>query len=146
MGERCNGHCCRAFPLSNNLAEIQASARAELAGEYFWVDEFMECRSLLEDAAVVVDMVIPIGKHRISPSSGNDMGREIDFYTCWHLSPNGDCRIYERRPRVCSEYPYGNDRCDQPACEWDAGKAGGRRSAKLKLIEVPDLAMEGTRS
>jgi Fe-S-cluster containining protein len=140
MGDRCKGHCCRAFPLSRTLAELEASAKAELAGVTVFVDDAGQERCLIEDAALVVDMVIPLGRHRVSPSSGHEFAEEREMYTCRHLQPNGDCGIYERRPRVCSEYPYRDDRCDQPACEWDDGKAGGRYSAKLKLAPSAEIA------
>lgn len=91
---RCTGHCCRAFPLSCTLEELRAPD------------------TKLIDAAFVADMLIPLGK-RPGPS-----GELREVYTCRHLSAGGDCTVYERRPRVCWEYPYSRE-CNVEGCTRD---------------------------
>jgi Fe-S-cluster containining protein len=39
-------------------------------------------------------------------------GDEQRKYTCKHLGADGLCGIYDRRPKMCREYPYGGA-CDQ---------------------------------
>jgi Fe-S-cluster containining protein len=56
------------------------------------------------EAAVLADMLIPLG------TSTYGDGEKSFLYTCRHHdTETGDCRIYETRPMMCSEYPYGNE-------------------------------------
>jgi Fe-S-cluster containining protein len=52
-----------------------------------------------EDSKVVADMLVPLG---------NQLGKDgvlRPYYTCRHVQVNGDCGIYEHRPRLCRDYP-----------------------------------------
>lgn len=116
---RCTGHCCRAFFLPYSPEEIH---RAYLA----WRDGKPVPRSSLEspeipnliDIHLVASMVrhLGFGTRRdvaptapISPTKGarNSAAQPGHFYTCVHLQPNGDCGIYDIRPAMCRDYPYG---------------------------------------
>ncbi len=82
---RCSGHCCRSFVLPMPLEELKART------DKVW------------DGEMIADMVIHL-EDTFPPR-----------YTCRHLAENGDCSVYDRRPRMCSEYPYGG-RCMFPGC------------------------------
>ncbi len=92
---RCTGHCCKNFPLPirpDELPALQAAIDNNTARRF-------------ADQDTIIPMLIYLG-----PQQYPD-GRAGGRYTCKHLQPNNDCAIYETRPRMCSEYPYGNP-CD----------------------------------
>jgi len=84
--ERCTGHCCCAFWLPYSPEFLQENA------------------SVFQDGKMIADMVIPIywveRKNRLTSEV------PLYMYTCRHLQLNGDCAVYERRPRMCRDYPY----------------------------------------
>lgn len=88
---RCTGHCCKSFPLPVTMAVLRADVEAVAAGD-------ITARHF-QDGAQVLDMLIPLGE----PTG--DVQK--DRYTCRHHGADGNCGIYETRPRMCSEYPYG---------------------------------------
>jgi len=58
----------------------------------------------LPDVATIATMLVPLGVYR---------GQEL--FTCKHLGANGDCGIYEKRPRMCREFP-GPEPCPYRNC------------------------------
>ena len=92
---RCHGECCRAFRLSIPLAALRRR------------------RAVDGDTFQVMTMVRPLGSFPVGallPSG--ELSRGGEYYTCRHLAPNGDCQIYENRPRMCRDFPNG------PACSY----------------------------
>lgn len=98
---RCTGHCCSAFPLPFSPTEIcemvlnNGSLPAPDGGML-----------LMQDGEQISRMVIPLGYQ-------TDNGKHV--YTCRNLDELGNCRIYDERPRMCSDYPYGNE-CEIEGC------------------------------
>lgn len=84
---RCTGHCCRSFIIRRSMEAIRAEAEDGDA-----------------DSATMVDMVIPV---RVTAG--------VQVYDCRHLRANGDCSIYESRPRMCRDYP-GSSKCTFDGC------------------------------
>lgn len=110
MSDRCTGHCCRAFTLPYPYDVMQARA------------------SEIQDGEFIADMIRPL-----------DHGPEWDptrpghWYTCRHLdTETGDCRAYEQRPWMCSEYPYGRQ-CEHPGCTWTNAATETRRD-RLRVL------------
>ncbi len=60
--------------------------------------------------------------------------RKLHYFTCTNLKENGDCAIYDNRPTMCSDYPYG-DKCEQSECTWDYAKNLPERTDLLKIIK-----------
>jgi Fe-S-cluster containining protein len=54
-------------------------------------------------------MLISLGETK--PRGEEFGGGLLHYYTCKNLSPAGDCVVYESRPTMCRDYPYGNP-CD----------------------------------
>lgn len=51
---------------------------------------------------MLADMLLPLG----TEIDGD--GTTRFYFTCRHLDQgSGDCKIYELRPRMCRDYPYG---------------------------------------
>lgn len=105
MGDRCTGHCCKAFTLPYDPKELREKT---LAGKFSDGDE------------KVADMVIYLGFAELPPNGPahhNTHGLPDHWYTCKNLTPEGNCAIYEDRPRLCRDFPYKAP-CPYPACEW----------------------------
>lgn len=103
---RCTGHCCRAFFLPYSYEQLQAKK----------ADGSLRARD-----EQVPDMVIPLGQYENLPvelkaivppgSDSND-----HYYTCKNYdTATGNCKVYETRPHMCSDYPYGSS-CKYMGC------------------------------
>lgn len=90
---RCTGHCCKKFPLPCTPEELKENYRAWVNSE----PQDKNGREMIAEIWLIAPMVRKIAER--------DIGA---YYTCAHHQPNGDCAIYDIRPRMCSEYPYGN--------------------------------------
>lgn len=96
---RCSGHCCKRFYLPLSPDELK---QARVQGRY-------------TDIETIADMVIFLEKSKMRVD-GTEGPEEGHYYTCRHFDEaSGNCGIYERRPRMCSEYPYGAA-CKYKAC------------------------------
>lgn len=94
---RCTGHCCKNFFLPYTYQELKQAYEAWYKSELKWGSEG---RELPQDIHLVYPMVIP---------------RHNQKYDCKNLLENGDCSIYDNRPKVCREYPYEN-KCKREGC------------------------------
>lgn len=77
----CTGECCRQFPVGGmDLEKIQDLGNA------------------LEDGEYIGAMLIPLQKK-------NEYGQPL--FACRHWDSNTHrCMEYEKRPRMCSRFPY----------------------------------------
>ncbi|MGZ3653388.1 MAG: YkgJ family cysteine cluster protein [Bdellovibrionota bacterium] len=83
---RCVGHCCRGFSLEHPLSVVQA--------EYERWRADPESATLIPDISTIAPMLIPLG-----------VFRRQELFTCKHLGADGNCGIYETRPRMCRDFP-----------------------------------------
>ena len=91
--DRCTGHCCKRFPLPYDYEEIQRRQDKIIDGEQ------------------IAAMIVPLNKTV-------DCGDVVKhLFTCKNLQSDGDCSIYDSRPRMCSDYPYGRQ-CGLKECTW----------------------------
>ncbi len=119
---RCTGQCCKRFPLQFSPEEIE------------WRQD------QLKDGPFVNDMVIYLGIGSIGDLS------ETHLYTCRHHLPNGDCGVYEYRPRMCTDYPsYGRGgRCHHADCTFDDLDGEAQRIlGKVEEIAAPEQDLLG---
>lgn len=113
MGDRCSGNCCTKFNLPYGPDTL-----------WRMYDQWVESKTppLVNDIHIIAPMVKYLGY-----VSGADMiegAGDGHYYTCKHHdTKTGNCGIYERRPAMCRDYPYGRS-CHYTACTWDDGKAG----------------------
>lgn|SRR5580698_4805981 len=112
--DRCTGHCCRKFYLPYDPDQLKQ-----------WAIE--QTGTLNEkDSKIISEMVIPLypaitGAPFLEKIGGQVM-KDGYFYTCKHLNiETGDCRNYKNRPKMCSDYPYGQE-CQYIDCTWDDAK------------------------
>jgi Fe-S-cluster containining protein len=71
------------------------------------------------DEFQVATMVVPLGsfqKGAVLPDGSTAPVTDL-YYDCRHLQPNGDCRIYDNRPRMCRTYPNGKP-CARQGCTY----------------------------
>lgn len=95
---RCTGHCCRSFRLSRPPGNPASAQPLD-------VDDF-----------TVATMVLPLGVFPAgTPLPNGQTSRGGAYYDCRHQQANGDCAIYESRPRMCRDYPKAGQ-CDKAGC------------------------------
>jgi Fe-S-cluster containining protein len=113
---RCGGDCCRSFDLDKSPVEL---GRARVHGG-------------ICDIVYITDMLVYQGHGVTSPVHGKESGtgkagEPAYWYGCKHFDDDaGLCTAYESRPRMCSEYPYGQ-RCRYKGC----GYTGGGRAESV---------------
>lgn len=106
--DRCTGHCCEHFSLPWDYKELKRRAK-----------------SMPDDKQLnqVAEMVIPLGFIE-NPDQILHPDHKHHAYTCKNYDKEvRSCTAYETRPKMCSDYPYGNS-CNYKTCTWDAGQAG----------------------
>jgi Fe-S-cluster containining protein len=77
------------------------------------------------DGEQIAAMVIPI-----EPSENGW------WYTCRNLQEDGLCAVYETRPAMCREYPYG-DQCMFPGCPMYTEPGTGGRDETAVAEHTP---------
>ena len=108
----CGGRCCQRFHLWHPPEVLKK--------EY---EKFLENGS---SGLVGIDQVYPmlvyLGEYYYDPIDlNNKIEKTIHHYTCKHHDKEtGLCTIYDQRPAMCSEYPYGSA-CRYPGCCSDDG-------------------------
>jgi len=77
----------------------------------------MARRPLTLDEFTVATMVVPLGvfPEGATLPSGEQARTTGMYYDCRHLLANGDCRIYEQRPKMCRDFPNGTS-CPRAGC------------------------------
>lgn len=119
MSGRCTGHCCKAFYFPYAPEQVEEMLVWLLAVSD-GLDPGHPPYTLPEDSETILPMLVPIVKVMPGDQHPGDPLGVIDFegwmYTCVHFDDStGNCRIYDRRPRMCSGYPYGRD-CQHSGC------------------------------
>ncbi len=147
MGDRCEGHCCRAFFLAQTPAVLRA-----LADDASPIDA-AELRQ-------IADMIVPIREvwggdpspmddrfhtyESFNAIGKRDMGHPPigALYTCRNFDErSGQCTSYETRPGMCRDFPYTH-RCPFRGCTWSAVKGPvDRRGGRVALVVLKDDAL-----
>jgi Fe-S-cluster containining protein len=104
---RCTGHCCSRLTLSFGPRRLRRMAREDKA----------------PDIKQIAAMLLYVGYQRVGKLSDSPewTRKKAHFYRCANLV-DGNCSIYESRPKMCREYPYG-ERCSYAKCTWSAVKS-----------------------
>lgn len=124
---RCTGHCCHSVVIALSPKELQEMAALPKG----------DLGRRIDDIDILADMLIYHGQFPTNPISKTwseswstkalrmgmlaDMKEEdketqtSHFYGCRHVKLNGDCGIYENRPKLCRTYPDGR-LCDFQDC------------------------------
>jgi Fe-S-cluster containining protein len=119
--DRCTGDCCKRFSIRYSPSEIR---------EHYakWLKALKEGAPLsrdigFEDIWTIALMVRYLGTDDIGVD-GNKLNAKAHWYTCIHFNKEtNDCDIYEQRPAMCRNYPYGSP-CLYPGCTYKEARAG----------------------
>lgn len=143
MGERCTGHCCRLFFAPITPAKIKRCL--EELDKFPRRDPWPSGLTLPVNYETILDMLIP---DRPVVEGGRPPGQKTQkfskwaaedgyLYRCKHFDEEShDCRIYDRRPQMCREYPYGNP------CDFDGCTYAPEKPVKMKEFEDEDCEKE----
>lgn len=129
--DRCTGHCCRQFFLPVRPGEL-----AERAAE----ENDSEIRT-------VARMAIPIAREDWQELCVTDDCEAVEaqggwMYTCKNFDTvAGNCTIYETRPNMCRDYPYGRA-CRYRECTSSVRTPEGARIAKYPALSVIDESVK----
>ena len=135
MSDRCTGHCCREFYLPNSPDELRFSYAQWLKRGYreeepmrmghgFFSHGLVKSGpGVIWDIHLIYPMVRYLGKRFPPEGLLVEHQGEGHWYTCIHFTPSpdghgGDCGIYDFRPAMCRDYPYGGT-CKYKGCTWD---------------------------
>jgi Fe-S-cluster containining protein len=112
MGDRCTGHCCERFYLPWSPADLERNAK-----------DHPDDKQLQQVAGMVIFIEEEL-KHHTYPTGDKVVTDRKNWYTCKNFNKETrGCNIYETRPKMCSDYPYGHP-CQYKDCAWDEGRAG----------------------
>lgn len=142
MGARCTGHCCRAIGVGSSPeqlneaqllmqleTEMDRDSQARKLLDLYVTDQGHTHESWVAEVLMVTTMLVPMGiQSRKNPVTGTQGTMDRHWYTCVYFDEDsGDCTVYEDRPLLCRNYPYGGA-CDEPDCTAkDLGTPGGTR-------------------
>ncbi len=149
---RCTGHCCRKFALPFSPKELRAAYDRWLASQEGYT--ITKCglqpadAKLYQDIHLVAPMVEYLGRFDyrtftgVNPSDDELRGEryKCHYYRCRLFDEKAKkCTIYEIRPKMCREYPYGK-KCNYTGCTWQKVKAkketrAERAERKRRLLE-----------
>lgn len=133
MGERCTGDCCRSFYLPYTSDDLRRAFAAWLASKPVFEDASGVERSLPAEVWLLAPMARSLGVYAVNPTSGAKLDQPHELFTCAHFNPeNGHCGIYEMRPTMCREYPYGKQ-CEYDGCTHDEAREGKHGSSLVQL-------------
>lgn len=122
---RCSGHCCKAFTIPASLEEMRADYQRWID----WSQDQSKPSPKYQEIHIIYPMVIYLGRGWNSKADGSfvplEEGRADGFtneptfvYTCKHHDvKTGNCSIYEHRPRMCRDFPYGSS-CPFGTCTY----------------------------
>ena len=103
----CDGRCCAVFPLPKDAAELFANGANG------------------PDAAFCLDMIVPLTRRQAVARAArfayqipwSRLRRGQGYFTCRHWDEETRlCTVYEQRPAMCRDYPYGRP-CHHDGCE-----------------------------
>ncbi|MEM0950811.1 MAG: YkgJ family cysteine cluster protein [Cyanobacteria bacterium P01_H01_bin.74] len=143
-----SGRCCKSattFHSQKKLMEMAENGEKEAID---FLSVFKPYKSI-EDAREVVPeqvkQVLEVVEKR------KDMSVEdLTFYYCEHVSPEGVCTIYERRPRCCREAPNNGWSAMPPGCGFEGWQFEQRekqrrlvRDMKRSVYALEQLSPDG---
>lgn len=100
----CEGACCAAFPLHISHPSFRKGSK-----------------SAKGEAAFIADMLIPLTRRQAVRRSRKfgypdppKYPKGWEWFTCRHWDEESRlCTVYDKRPTMCSDYPYTGQQCER---------------------------------
>lgn len=127
--ERCTGHCCKRFYLPKSPDEIQQMYED-------WLKFGQQGTRPHNDIDIIAPMLIYLEYSNVH-TDGSIKPYKSHYYTCRNFDGQG-CRIYDRRPAMCSDYPY-NAPCIYKDCTMKLEPLHGCLEAPRKLEDCGEM-------
>ncbi|MDQ7818704.1 MAG: YkgJ family cysteine cluster protein [Melioribacteraceae bacterium] len=124
---RCTGHCCKDFTLAYSPEELKKEFDETLSKNRKILKQIKDREKrydetisyMKSDIYLVPQMVIHLASIEVN-CNGELHPLTLHHYTCTNHDPvTGNCKIYEARPRMCSNFPYydhPNGECPYKGC------------------------------
>lgn len=128
------GKCCRSATTYHSHKKLLEMAEKGEAEAIDFLSIFKPYDSI-EDARLVepeqVKQVLEVVDKR------DDMDvNELTFYHCDHVSPEGMCTIYERRPRCCQQTPENGWSAMPPGCGFEGWQFEQREKQRRMVRDL----------
>lgn len=126
--DRCTGNCCNEFVMTigDSVEAIRTRLLTNVYDGHFIADMLIPIRPLVAGSKLPNGDVL----------KAEDVGtRCIGWvFTCKHFDrEKRACTVYESRPNMCREYPYGKPCEHGDQCSWSQGRAGLYPPAHWKI-------------
>ena len=112
-------HCCHAMTLGWAFLELDASYRSAAAGGTQFMRLSGELVPNVPDVLIIGPMLRRVGVCASNPLGGGAFPEPRKVFRCTHIGNDGLCRIYERRPQMCRDYPRNlpEGKCEYLSCQ-----------------------------
>ena len=114
-----DAHCCHCLALGWAFEEIDASYRSAAAGGTHFTRLDGTVDTNVPDVLTIGPMLRRVGVVAANPLGGGPFPEPRKVFRCVHIDDDGLCKIYERRPAMCREYPLNlkGRRCQYLSCQ-----------------------------
>jgi Fe-S-cluster containining protein len=111
------GRCCRSATTFNSHAQLLKLAENGDKDAIDFLEIFQPYESIEAARAVEPEQVAQV--LRVVEARNDMKVEELTFYHCPHVTPEGLCGIYERRPRCCQTAPGNGWAVMPPGCGFE---------------------------
>jgi len=114
-----DAHCCRALALGWSFSELDRCYKAAVVGGKTFVRDSGASEELIPDILTLAPMLRKGGVVAANPLGGGPFPSPRKVFRCAHIGDDGLCKIYDRRPSMCREYPLNlkGRRCQYLSCQ-----------------------------
>ena len=154
--DRCTGHCCTALTVPFSPEQLRAAYERWNKGGHEPIRMAGIAPAdtkLYQDIHLIAPMLTHLGffkkapVRQVNPNDDDVLGKSSDgahYYACKHFDRKQKvCTIYEIRPAMCREYPYGKP-CNYAGCTWSSHKAKREtrteRTKRLRILREQSTA------
>ena len=134
---RCTGHCCSGFTLPYPHTYFIEAAWFALeyevlplivshARQAHDIAHAHNKHRIIVDGVFIAHMIVPVQAEEARTKYINPIQADLHFFKCRHLK-NGNCSVYEQRPNMCRNFPYGSP-CPFKGCTWKEAAASTVRN------------------
>jgi len=128
------GRCCRSATTVHSHARLLEMVAEGKQDAIDFLSVFKPFPSIEEARKVEPEQVAQVLKE-VSERSDLKL-EELTFYYCEHVSPEGLCTIYERRPRCCREAPGNGWSIMPPGCGFKGWQFEQREKQKRMVRDL----------